>query len=342
MRMFYSKSLIIFNKLKIHITYVQFLMFIFVVLIISICVGSAYYVDGLENQSTKTILNSIIAMLINISSSLVILFLGFEKFKSVLDRELHKSSYGKLYELWYGGIGNRKYFLFYGGSLGTFREKENHTSSLATAYSIQVIKSCLVDKMRVAERILHKSIEENINLSDIENNNIILLGGISSLEYKSFFLKKNFPCLFIEQHVSGDDRSICFVDEGSEFKTKTIFNNDRKIIRDVAIITIARDIYGLNLYWINGNFGLGTYASVLFLTGSMYDHKFISLPDNGKFVQFAIEVTNIVDEQLSEEHRAISLTKFNDYRPRCLPENFSVSSFILELQADRMNVPPHQ
>jgi hypothetical protein len=261
----------------------------------------------LLNATIRRLLEMIIVpLIIGITSAYLIIFFGYNSLLKTLDQIERDKESGELKKFWSSG----KYTICYGkyGGLYVDNNVKLERASRPTIESLVLIRQML--------RNIHG---EDVPIEEVQltpestkklkEGNIIILGGPLSIKLMEKFSKDlDLPYQYIE---NGQKRSIQM--PGNELSST--FDDDQITSDCASVVRIFDSEKKRVILWFSGNYGLGTFASVLYFT----KNKFL-LSTNNKFLpsnegseektvlkQFIIKVTNIKDNRINTGHKDISV-----------------------------------
>jgi hypothetical protein len=263
-----------------------------------------------QNETIRRLLEMIVVpLIIGITSAYLIIFFGYSSLLKTLDQIERDKESGELKKFWSSGK-YTKYTICYGkyGGLYVDNNTKLERASRPTIESLVLIRQML--------RNIHG---EDVPIEEVQltpestkklkEGNIIILGGPLSIKLMEKFSKDlDLPYQYIE---NGQKRSIQM--PGNELSST--FDGDQ-ITSDCASVVRIFDSEGKRvILWFSGNYGLGTFASVLYFT----KNKFL-LSTNNRFLpsnegseektvlkQFIIKVTKIEDNRINTGHKDISV-----------------------------------
>lgn len=270
---------------------------------IIICISSPLKNDDL----IKNLLNMIVVPLItSITGSFLIIFFGYNRLLKTLDQIERDKESGELKKFWSSG----KYTICYGkyGGLYVDNNAKLERASRPTIESLVLIRQMLRnihgEDVPIEEvQLTPKSTEK------LKEGNIIILGSPLSIKLMEKFSKDlDLPYQYLGNE---GKRSFCM----SGDTISSYFENDQIKSDCASVVRIFDSEKNRVILWFSGNYGLGTFASVLYFTKNesllSTDSKFLSSNEGYEkktvLKQFIVKVASIKNDRINTGHEDITV-----------------------------------
>jgi hypothetical protein len=247
----------------------------------------------------------VVPLIIGITSAFLIIFFGYNRLLKTLDQIERDKESGELKKFWSSG----KYTICYGkyGGLYVDNNAKLERASRPTIESLVLIRQML--RNIHGEDVPIEEVQLTLQSTEkLKEGNIIILGGPLSIKLMEKFSKDlDLPYQYIENgqrsfRMSGDTQS-------------STFENGQITSDYASVVRIFDSEKNRMILWFSGNYGLGTFASVLYFTKNKSllstDNKF--LPSNEGYdkktvlKQFIVKVESIKNNQIDTGHEDITV-----------------------------------
>jgi hypothetical protein len=261
---------------------------------------------------------TISSIAVNALTSFGAVLFGISRIEREMQKIENRRSLGIIMDFWgRQHLRSNGFRIFYGGTLGAFRDDGPQYTSLATVYSLQALKEMfgriLGDDPTPGDMAFHEVVPEQASGAKFH---VILLGGYLSIPVLENFPKQaNLP--FVQDFSDKDRRLIRAVQKVlvSELSTDT-----HDIVQDYAVVTIAVESSGRHLFWFSGNYGIATYGALLAATRNNPRFQ-LGKPVAGEYFQAIIRVWSVKKSKLEPDHEDIEICETISGK---LPTDFSI------------------
>jgi hypothetical protein len=253
----------------------------------------------------------VVPLILGITGSFLILFSGYHRLLKDLEQiEIDKES-RELKKFWNSRNSNLKYTICYGKDGGHYVDSSitQVRASRPTVESLVLIRQTLRDIYHIEKVAIEEMQLTPENMKKLEEGNIIILGGPLSINcMNEFSVNLDLP---FKYNPSIGDRTISA--SGVDLKSTT---NNSHVTSDYASVTrIFDESKNRVIFWFSGNYGLGTFASVLYFTNN---NSLLSMDKNNSHLgkgfgaefmiqQFIVKVEKIKDNRINIDHEDISI-----------------------------------
>ena len=273
--------------------------------------------------------NVLIPLLTNMAAAYTVILLGYNQILKGLEQRERRRALGKVIDFWRLPGKSTQCFIVFGGDPPTMEDDKELRSSHATFFSIFALREALKkvhgDRINIVEKAAS---DLPLNWEGLEDANVIILGGYLSID-RMEYVQDKLQLTFVQDFSDKNERQIKRkVGKGEQYTSDI---KDKKISRDFAIVTRIFDKRrNRTIFWFSGNYGIGTFASVLFFTTPEFLERDVSV-DATKLTQFIVHVDGIVDNKIDQSHRDIELVKEKPFNLN--PDEFRSAFFGEEVVA---------
>jgi hypothetical protein len=287
----------------------------------------AIAIKGSSAQSpTPYWLFTIVASILTSSLSIYLAILMGKPLEKHLEEILQRQELGAaVLALWeVENVKETGFIALHGGAEWSWRDDIKSRWSPSTAYSIFKLEKFLTAVYTGRAFFEFLPLKRYQDTSLMRSRHIVLLGGIiSTPEVNNLYGQIALP--FGQLIDDKDDTKRYITVKANDGRYPSTIS-DNKVITDYGTITLIREEKsGRRMYWFNGNFGFATFGAILLMTRN--DHaKLLPFPKRGHYVQAIVEVSNIINEEMDENHQSLRLIL--PVEEGVLPDNFSINSII--------------
>jgi hypothetical protein len=299
----------IFNPLRLRWILLIFLAILTASVIIIISKDDYYIKD---EQFRRLLEKVFVPLILGITGSFLILFSGYRRLLKDLEQIERDKESRKLRRFWNHNDSSFKYTICYGKDGGHYVDNNSMQvrSSRPTVESLVLIKQTLRNIYHIEKVTIEEIQLTPENRQRLKEGNIIILGGPLSINgMQDFSEDLDLP---FKYNSGMEERTI----STSDIDLKSIANNGH-ITSDYASVTRVFDSdKNRVIFWFSGNYGLGTFASVLYFTNNSFllsmnqSDLHLGKGFGSEFMiqQFIVKVDNINNNRIDMDHRNISIS----------------------------------